>query len=243
MIPWGWRLREGLHPVQETLTELGEHVSAAQKLLERGDGPRKVPPHPQDDLQIVLEDSQTINGRCRHGRRTEERFTGLEGGIKLSGGHSQAYLVPQGELRQRESCEEALAEIKGLGMRKARMTRKALLRKLLEGEARLLVLPLFVALRRVLGRPSQGTTEKVEAQRHVLSMGLQAARVLGEQTQRRLQALVLLWRRKLLGVETPGEHLSECLEDRPHRGLQVMLWGRVLGADAPLDEHGDQEHA
>ena len=89
-------------------------------------------------------------------------------------------------------------------MRKARVTGKALRRQLLEGEARLLVLSVLVALRRVLGGTREGTPEKVEAQRYVLAMALQSARVRGEQTERLLDALALLGRLKLLGVEAPG---------------------------------------
>ena len=118
-------------------------------------------------------------------------------------------------------------------MRKARVTGKALRRQLLEGEARLLVLPVLVAaLRRVLGGTREGTPEKVEAQRYVLAMALQGARVRGEQTERLLDALALLGRLKLLGVEAP-EHLSKRLEDGAHRGLQVTLGARPRRSRAP----------
>ena len=118
-----------LHPAQETLTEIGGHVSAAQKLLERGDGPRKVLPHPQDNLQIILDTPSTSMAAAV---MVVERKSVLQVSmavLKLSGGHSQAYPVPQGELCQRQRREEALAEIKGLGMRKARVTGKALRRQ------------------------------------------------------------------------------------------------------------------
>jgi hypothetical protein len=74
-------------------------------------------------------------------------------------------------------------------------------------------------------------------------MALQSARVRGEQTERLLDALALLGRLKLLGVEAPGEQLGEGLEDRQHRGWQITLGGRVCGAYAPLDAHGEQEQA
>src|SRR5712691_3743774 len=86
-VPLRLDLLEGLQPAQETHMEIGWHVSAAPKLLQRGDGTRKVMTHPQDDLQVVLKDTQAINGRCSYGRGAEERFTGLEGGVKLPGSH------------------------------------------------------------------------------------------------------------------------------------------------------------
>jgi hypothetical protein len=65
--------------------------------------------------------------------------------------------------------------------------------------------------------------------------------VLGEGAKRRLDALAMLWRLKLLGIETPGKGAGQLLEELVHGGLDTPLWGSVLGHRLPLEEESQDD--
>ena|SRR6516165_4938251 len=59
-------------------------------------------------------------------------------------------------------------------------------------------------------------------------MGFELLGVLGEGLERRMDTLTMLWRLKLLGIETPGKDAGQGLEERVHGGLDARTWGAVL---------------
>jgi hypothetical protein len=46
----------------------------------------------------------------------------------------------------------------------------------------------------------------------------------------------MLRRLKLLGIEAPGKGAGQRLKERVHSGLDMTLWGSVLGHRWPLEE-------
>ena len=60
--------------------------------------------------------------------------------------------------------------------------------------------------------------------------------VLGEGLERRLDALALRWRLKLLGIETPGKDAGQSLEELVHGGLETPSRGAVLRYHLPVEE-------
>ena len=60
------------------------------------------------------------------------------------------------------------------------MARKAVLGESLQQETCLLILPLGVALCRIVGTPGQRTAQKAEALRGILAMGLELLSVLSQ---------------------------------------------------------------
>src|SRR6266568_4657666 len=105
------------------------------------------------DLEIVLKDTHKPHISRRNARGAQERFAGVEGGVKLASCHLQLKAFWYGEARNLSFLQEALAEIKTLQIREPRVACKAVLGESLEEEARLLVLLLFVALHRILCTP------------------------------------------------------------------------------------------
>jgi hypothetical protein len=69
-------------------------------------------------------------------------------------------------------------------------------------------------------------------------MRLELLSVLGEGAQRRLDALAMLWRLKLLGIETPGKGAGQRLEELVHGGLDTPT---VLGHRSPLEEESQDD--
>ena len=70
-----------------------------------------------------------------------------------------------------------------------------------------------------MGTPGQRAAQKAEALWHLLAMRVELLSVLGQGAERRLDALAMLRRLKLLGIETPGKDGGQGLEERVHGGL------------------------
>ena len=66
-------------------------------------------------------------------------------------------------------------------------------------------------------------------------MRVEVLGVPGEGLDRRLDALALRGRLKLLGIETPGEGTGEGLEKRVHGGVERLLWGGVPHPHLPRE--------
>ena len=121
------------------------------------------------------------------------------------------------------------------------MARKAVLGQSLEQESGLLILPLVVALGRIVGTPGQRTSQKPEALGHLLAMRVEVLSVLGEGLEHRLEARALRGRLKLLGIETPGKDAGQYLEERMQDGLDTPTLGSVLRHHLPAEKER-QEH-
>lgn len=115
------------------------------------------------------------------------------------------------------------------------MARKAGLRESLEQETCLWILPLCIAFCRIVSAPGQSAAQKPEALRYLLAMGFELLSVLSQGMERGLYALAMLWRLKLLCVETPGEDTGQRLEECVHGGMDTMLGGSVLGDGSSLE--------
>src|SRR5262249_51874205 len=137
--------------------------------------------------------------------------------------------------------EEAFPQIKRLEIREPRVTRKAVFGQSLEEEPSLRILPLGIALGRIVGTPGQRAAQKADALWHILAMRVEVLGVLGEGLEPRLDPLALLGRLKPLGMETRGEDGGEGLEKRVHGGGEGLLGGGVPRPRLPMEAEC-QEH-
>ena len=181
LIDWSMRLEfcERVDPAQQLVAQHGRNIWTLQELCQDGHTPRKVVPHPNDNFEIILEDTHQPYVSRRDAWGAQERFARVEGRVKLPGRHLQLETLWYGEARDVCLLEKALAEIKRLHILQPCVARKAVRCESLEKETCLLILPLFIAFCRILGTPGQRAAQKPEALRHILAMGLKLASVLG----------------------------------------------------------------
>src|SRR4029453_1783312 len=238
LIDWPMRfeISQSIDPAQQLVAQHDRHIGTLQELCQDRHRPREVVPYPNDDLKIIVEDPHQPYVSRRDIWGAQERLARSEGRVKLPGRHLQLEALWDGEARDIGRREEAPAEGKRLEIREPRVTRKAVLGESLEQETGLRILPLGVALGRVVGTSGQRVAQKTEALWHILAMRVELLGVLGKGPERRLDALTLLWRLKLLGIETPGKDAGQGLEELVHGGLDIPTWGAVLRHRLPREE-------
>src|SRR6266581_6835379 len=112
---------ERLHPAQQLLSQCGRNIWTCEELFEDGYSPREVVPYSNAHLEIVLKDTHKPHISRRNARGAQERFAGVEGGVKLASCHLQLKAFWYGEARNLSFLQEALAEIKTLQIREPRV--------------------------------------------------------------------------------------------------------------------------